>query len=55
MFFSNGRQIGSGFSCEELGGVEGGEIIFKLHCTRKESMFNKRGEKKTVVSGGYNM
>lgn len=27
---------------EELGGVEGGETIFRLYCVRKKSMFNKR-------------
>jgi hypothetical protein len=28
---------------ERLEGVEGGEIVFKLHFVREESMLNKRG------------
>lgn len=30
---------------EEHGGVEGGEIVFRLYCMRKISLFNKREEK----------
>lgn len=28
---------------EVLGGVEGGKMLFTLYYTRKETMFNKRG------------
>jgi len=27
---------------EDLGGVEGGETIIKIHCMRKQSIFNQR-------------
>lgn len=27
---------------QELGGVEGGESLYRLYCMRREYMFNKR-------------
>lgn len=31
---------------EELGGVEGEEIVISVHCMGKESIFNKGGKEK---------
>lgn len=58
LFFSTERQKGMdpngrGYG-EELGGVEGRETIIRLHCMRKETTFNKRGEEIKMSTQGEN-
>ena len=50
LFFYNNRQKQSGSKWEKRGeekfvGGDGGGTVFRLHCLRKESMFNKEGVK----------
>jgi hypothetical protein len=50
LFFSNERQKGSGSGWKTRWGGTGRsrrkENVFRLYCMRKESMFNKREEKR---------